>query len=305
MAEKIELQFLGTSAQIPTANQNPTSIFLKFKEENILVDCAEGTQRQLRKVGLNPCKITRILITHWHGDHVLGLPGLLQTLAASDYNKKMVIYGPKGIKKKINDLLSLFKFERNYSLDIQEIIFSKNNSKNIFENEEISIESFPLEHGIPALGYSLVRKGKLRLDKDKIKKAGLEGPILGKLQQGKDVQVEGRKFKAKDMTYLEEANKISIILDTSFRKRFFKYVDKSDLLIAESNFSKDLQDKAKEYNHMTSEQAAEIAKGSNSKKLILTHVSQRYARNKKSILKEAKDIFSNTVLARDFDSFSI
>lgn len=305
MAEKIELKFLGTSSRIPTANQNPTSILLKHKEENILIDCAEGTQRQFRKASLNPCKITRILITHWHGDHVLGLPGLLQTLAASDYNKRMVIYGPKGIKQKINDLLSLFKFERNYSLEIQEIRSNNNNPKKIFENEDIFIEAFPLEHGIPSLGYSLIRKGKLRLNKDKIKEIGIQGPILGKLQKGEDVLFEGKKIKVKDMTYNEKSSKISILLDTAFRKRFFKYANNSDLLILESTFSKDSQDKAKEYNHMTSEQAAEIAKASDSKKLVLTHISQRYARDKKIILSEAKNIFSKTTLAKDFDSFFV
>ncbi|HDZ60764.1 MAG TPA: MBL fold metallo-hydrolase, partial [Candidatus Pacearchaeota archaeon] len=95
----IKVTFLGTAASIPTVNRNHTSIHLNYQGENILIDCGEGTQRQFRKAGLNPCKITRILITHWHGDHVLGVPGLLQTLALTGYRKTLHIYGPKGTKQ--------------------------------------------------------------------------------------------------------------------------------------------------------------------------------------------------------------
>ena len=103
----IKLTFLGTSDSIPTEERNHTSILLTYEGENILIDCGEGTQRQIRKAKLNPCKITRILITHWHGDHVLGIPGLLQTLSMSGYNKTLYIYGPEGTKKFMKELLKI------------------------------------------------------------------------------------------------------------------------------------------------------------------------------------------------------
>ena len=108
MASSIKLTFLGTADQIPSADRNHTAILLTYEGENMLVDCGEGTQRQFRKAGLNPCKITKILITHWHGDHVLGLPGLLSTLSLSGYNKKLYIYGPKGTKEYVREMLRVF-----------------------------------------------------------------------------------------------------------------------------------------------------------------------------------------------------
>ena len=108
MTKKIELTFLGTSDAVPTKQRSHTSILLNYAGENILVDCGEGTQRQFRFAELNPCKITRILITHWHGDHVLGIPGILQTLALSGYNKTLYIYGPKGTKEFMQNLLKTF-----------------------------------------------------------------------------------------------------------------------------------------------------------------------------------------------------
>ena len=98
MTEKVEIVFLGTGSAVPTIRRNHPSIFLRYKDESILFDCGEGTQRQIRKAKLNPCKLTRLFITHWHGDHVLGIPGLLQTLALNNYNRELEIYGPKGTK---------------------------------------------------------------------------------------------------------------------------------------------------------------------------------------------------------------
>ena len=105
---KIPITFLGTSQAIPTAKRNHTSILLSYNSENILIDCGEGTQRQFRKAKINPCKLTKLLITHWHGDHILGIPGLLQTLALNNYNRTLEIYGPKGTKKFMNLMQQIF-----------------------------------------------------------------------------------------------------------------------------------------------------------------------------------------------------
>ena len=104
----MKLTFLGTSGAVPSARRNHPSMLLSYKKENILIDCGEGTQRQFRKAGISPLKTTRLLITHWHGDHVLGIPGLMQTLSLNDYRKTLFIYGPKGIKKNMNNLIKAF-----------------------------------------------------------------------------------------------------------------------------------------------------------------------------------------------------
>jgi ribonuclease Z len=125
----IKLTFLGTSDAIPTAKRNHPSILLTYEGENILVDCGEGTQRQFRKAGLNPLRVTRLLITHWHGDHVLGIPGLLETLSSSGYNRTLFVYGPLGTKKFMDELMRAFVFVKNFNLEVKEIQKPENSWK--------------------------------------------------------------------------------------------------------------------------------------------------------------------------------
>ena len=173
MTQKINLTILGTSTGIPTARRNHSSILLEYQGENILIDCGEGTQRQLRKAGLNPCKITKILITHTHGDHILGLPGLLQTLNLSECKNKIVIYCPRHAKHKIEAIIDLLVIGKNTPLEIKEV------SGKFFENKEFYLEAIELSHGVPTNGYAFVKKDKTRLDRKKIKKLGI-CPTCGK-----------------------------------------------------------------------------------------------------------------------------
>ncbi len=296
----IKITFLGTSDQIPSAQKNHTSVHLNYKGENILIDCGEGTQRQFRKAKLNPCKIDKILITHWHGDHVFGLPGFLSTLALSGYNKKLVIYGPKRTKIFVRELLKVFNFERKYEIEVKEI------SGKFFEADEFFLEAKSMEHGIPCNAYCFVKKDKIRIDKEKLKKTKLpSGPLIQKLKQGKNISYNGKKYLPKDLTYLEKGKKISFVFDTRLNKKIVPFVKDSDLLICESSYGSELEEQAKKHLHLTSVQAAEIAKKSKSKKLILTHISQRYDKNLKKILQESKKVFKNSVLAKDLDCFEV
>jgi len=157
----IKIIFLGTSDAIPSIERNHTSILLEYKEENILIDCGEGTQRQIRKARLNPNKITRILITHWHGDHVLGLAGLLQTLGFSGYNKTLYIYGPKGTKEFVKNVLKTFLFQGKIDIKVEEI------EGKFLETDEFYIEAEKMSHGIPCNAYAFIKKGNLRINKKK------------------------------------------------------------------------------------------------------------------------------------------
>jgi ribonuclease Z len=300
MTTQIKLTFLGTADQIPSAKRNHTAILLTRNEENILIDCGEGTQRQFRKAKLNPCKVTRILLTHRHGDHVFGLPGLISTFEHSGYNKTLYIYGPKGIKKYLRDFLATDYVKRSFKIVIKEV------SGKFFETEEFYLEAEPMKHGIPCNAYSFVKKGKIRIDKTKLKKLKIaSGPHLKNLKKGKDIKYKGKKYLSKNLTFEEDSKKISIVLDTLFHNKIVPFVKNSDLLICESEFSEELKDKAKEHLHLTSKQAGEIAKKSKSKKLILTHISQRYEKNPKKILNEAKKVFKNSHLVNDLDEVEI
>ena len=292
----LKITFLGTSDAVPTATRNHTAILLENEGENILIDCGEGTQRQFKKAKINPCKLTRLLITHWHGDHVFGIPGLLQTLALNEYNKKLKIYGPKGTESFMKKILNLFVFRGKQGLDIKEIKGKFIDEKNFY------IEAREMTHGTPCNAYVFIKKGLTRIDKKKLEKTGLpQIPLLQKLKEGKNISYKGKKYLVKDLTFKEEDKKIAFVFDTSMNKNIIPFVKDSDILICESTFASEMQEKANEYKHLTSHQAAEIAKKAKVKKLILTHISQRYEKDKKMILDEARKIFKNSFLAEDLE----
>lgn len=300
MASKIKVTFLGTSAQIPSAKRNHTAILITYKDENILIDCGEGTQMQLRKAQLNPCKLTTILITHIHGDHTFGLPGLLSTLNFSGYNKYLRIYCPKGAKKIIEEFIDIEHLKNGFKIKIEEV------SGKFYENEDFYLESESMQHGIPTNAYNFVIKSKSRIDKLKLKKYKIpEGPLLKNLKQGKDIFYEGKKYKAKELVYLEEGKKISFVLDTVLNNKIARFVKGADLLICDASFSSENSKEAKEHMHLTARQDGQIAKSAKVKKLVLTHISQRYDNKLKELLDDAKKEFKNVVIAEDFSTFEI
>jgi len=297
--ENMKVTFLGTGSTMPTEKRNHTGILVSFANENILVDPGEGTQRQFLLAKIPLPKITKILITHWHGDHILGLPGILQTLAMLDYQKTLQIYGPRGsfrFMKAIEDLMIKIKI----NIEVKEV------TNEILDFKTFQIETKSMDHDSPCNAYSISIKDKIRLDKKKLKKMKIpNSPLLGQLTKGKDIILDGKTIKAKSLIYKEEGKKITIVMDTALNDNAIGLASDSDILISESTFSKEEQEKAKEYKHLTSLDAATIAKKSKSQKLILTHLSQRYEFNPTIIEKEAKKIFKNVKLAKDFDVFEI
>ncbi|MCD4759940.1 ribonuclease Z [archaeon] len=296
----MKLTFLGTSSMIPTKDRNTTAILLNHKSENILIDCGEGTQRQLKKANISPTKITKILITHWHGDHILGLPGLLETLAKLNYNKTLEIYGPTGTKKFIKELYKIFisQFSK-IKLKVEDI--TKNGK--FFEDKILTISAQKLDHTTTCYGYAIQEKDRRRINLKYTKKFGLtKHPLLGKLQQGKTITYKGKKLTPQKATKLIKGEKITFIIDTKKPKNITKFAENSEILVSESTYSTKNKDLAKSRKHMTSKDAAEIAKAAKVKKLILTHFSQRY-QNTKELEKEAKKVFKNTVTANDFSTF--
>jgi len=291
----MEVTFLGTGSMVPTVERNATGIFVRHKNEGFLIDCGEGTQKQFRHANISPAKVTKILITHWHGDHVFGLPGLLTTLAKFAPGKKLELYGPAGSKRYLGILLSSY------------VPFNENNIKvievkddgTIFENDDFMIKAFNLEHTSKCLGYSIIEKDKRNIDMEYLKKFGLkQHPVLKSLQEGKDITWNTKKILARNATVIKKGKTISIVLDTRQCKNILKNVKNSDLLICEATLGEEFREKASKYMHLTAIQAAKIAKEACVKKLALTHFSQRY-KETSSLLKEAKTIFKNTIAAED------
>lgn len=294
----IEITFLGTSSMVPTKERNVQSIYLEYKGEGILIDCGEGTQRQMNIAGINRLKVKKILVSHWHGDHVSGLIGLIQTVGNVAEPGILTVYGPTGTKKHMEHLLQSCIFDLRIKLEVQEIKITK---KTVFyENEDYYLEAAPLDHGVPCLGYAFVEKDKRNINMDKASRLGLKpGPMLGKLQKGQTIKHNEKTIKPDDVSTIKKGKKIAFIMDTTYCKECTNLAENSDILVSEATYESSKHEKAEEYKHMTTEQVAMIANQANAKKLILTHFSQRY-KTLHELEDEAKKIFPNTTMAYDF-----
>lgn len=294
----IQLVFLGTSNAVPTAERNHPAIWLEWGSEKILIDCGEGTQRQIKKASLNPCKLTKILLTHLHGDHVLGLPGLLETLEMSEYARQLNIYGPKGTARHVMLLQQIYG-QFNINIKVHELPTQ-------IESDDWEICSAPMDHGIPTWAFKFILKEKRRLDKAKIKKLKLpNSPILGELQKGNDIILNGKKIKAKDITYVQPSTSVAFIMDTKMNEKAIELARNTDLLVCEATYSEREKDYAENYKHLTASQAATIAKKAKAKRLVLTHIAQRYEHDLKTIESEAKKVFKNTKAVKDLERTEI
>lgn len=293
----MRLVLLGTASTFPTKNRNHTSVLLRYGSEAILFDCGEGTQRQLRIAGESPMKITKIFITHWHGDHVLGLPGLLESMAMNNRKDLLEIFGPGGTKESIKHLFHALHIKPNFKLSVHEVDTRK--SPVAVNTKAYEVTAQFLKHKVPCLGYSFKEKDGYRINKDWVKKEKVQGlPALSKLQEGKDVTIKGKKVKAKDVTYIKPGKKLTILFDTDMIPALAKFAKNSDLLVCEGTFSNKIKEKAREWGHLTVKDAAKVAKQAKVKKLVITHFSQRY-KDTKELKKEATSVFKNSILGKD------
>jgi ribonuclease Z len=284
---------------VPTKERNVQGIYVEYKGEGILIDCGEGTQRQMNIAGINRNKIRKILLTHWHGDHVSGLIGLLQTISNNENPQKVTLYGPRETRERIAHLLRSVGFEHErLEIDVKEI--NPQGIEIIYQNEDYIIECAYLDHKMPCLGYSLVEKDKRKINMAKAKKLGLrEGPLIGKLQAGHSVSFKGHTIQPDEVSHIQKGKKLTIILDTLPCQNAYELAKEADILIAESAYTSELEEKGLEYKHLTTRDAGLIATTANVKKLIITHFSQRYKTNKE-LEEEIKTFFQNSQAAYDF-----
>ncbi|HLD00659.1 MAG TPA: ribonuclease Z [Candidatus Nanoarchaeia archaeon] len=290
----IKITFLGTGCMQPTKSRNHSGILLRYKSESILLDCGEGIQRQMRIAGIKPARITKVFLSHWHGDHVFGLAGLISTMGADGFSGTLQIYGPPGSKKYMDNLLKSFSVKNLIPIEVREV-----KTGDFFENEDFILRAELLKHSATCIGFSLIEKDRRRIELTKAKKLGLKGPILGKIQRGEEVTVSGKKIKPSEVTYIVKGKKISYIADTVKCKGADNLAQEADLLISEGTHIEDIKSKTRKYMHLTVKEAAEIASRNKVKRLIITHISQRY-KNSEEVLKEAKAGFKNSKVAEDF-----
>ncbi len=292
----MELIFLGTSSALPTTNRNHSSIALKAFGEIMLFDCGEGTQRQMAQIKLSPMKVNNIFITHLHGDHFLGLPGMIQSMAFRGRKDPLHIYGPEGMEKTVNNIINLGYYSLSFQIyphELEEGLVS--------ETEEYLIKCSPTHHSIPNLAYSVEEKKSPKFLREKAINLGLNpGPDFGKLQRGLSVEIDGKLIKPEDVLGSKrKGRKIVYSGDTKPCNEMIDFARQANVLIHESTFESSQESKAEETGHSTTTQAAEIAKKAEVSQLILSHISTRYL-DISSLKKEAYQIFDKVIVAEDF-----
>ena len=299
----MEVTFLGTASAVHSKERNHPSIALKAFGDVFLFDCGEGTQRQLLFTNVSPMKISKIFITHFHGDHILGLPGLLQSMSLNGRQRELTVYGPRGLDKLKDAIYSLGYSSIDYPVEFVEI-----DSGIIEETDEYVISCQSVRHNVPSLAYSIEEKKKPRFLREKAVELGVPvGPDFGRLHNGEEVEVDGRIIKPEQVLGPPRKGiKITYSGDTTPCEEMIMFAKDSTLLIHESTFIQKEAQNAMDYGHSTSQDAAYVARESNSERLMLTHISTRYGEEYAQImLKEAREVFENTELAEDYIEIEI
>jgi len=279
-----EITVLGTASAVPTIKRSLPAIAVRHEGGVYLLDCGEGTQRQMMKYGVSYMKIKAIFITHLHLDHFLGAFGLIETMGLNNRVEKLTLYGPRG---------SAAVFGRKSFLEIVEI-----DEKFSVDFGGFSASAFANTHARDSFGFVFEEKERRRFYEDKAHAAGIRGPMFTQIMQKGELLVGKKKVRLKDISYPQPGKKLVYSGDTGPCPLLVKAAKGADLLIHEATFCSDRLAEAKEAKHSTAAQAASAAKKAGVKQLLLTHISGRYADNSHLLL-EAKKTFENSVVAED------
>lgn len=296
----MECFVLGCGGMMPLPYRHLTSVLLRRDGDLFLFDGGEGTQVSLRRLNLKWKKINAIFVSHTHADHVTGLPGILMLSSQVDRNEPLYIFGPPKIAEYIETSRKVLDMYINYPIIVKEITAPCD----VYQGDGFKVRAFPLEHTKTCVGYTLEeddRPGEFNPE-EALKHKVPRGPLWGKLQHGQSVvNEEGREIKPEQVVgQARKGRKFSFVTDTLYLPTIASEVKNSDLLICEGMFSDDCADQAKEKKHMTSRQAATIAKDAGAKRMALIHYSPRY--NDKDLdvlLQQARQVYPDAVLSRD------
>ena len=290
----IRIVILGSGGAVPAPDRNLTSIAMRYEGDVYLFDCAEGTQRQMMKYGISYAKVKAIFLSHLHGDHIFGVPGLVNTLKMIERKEKLIIFGPSGTKKRVEELMG-------GQIDLIEAIEIDNDWKYEFEGEgrQCSFSAFKIDHGLKnAFGYVFKEEEAARFDKEKCAELGIKGRMFKTLQEKGEVDVKGKKITLAEVTYPKAGKKIVYSGDTVYCNETIEQAVGADVLFHESTFIEKDRIEADETRHSTALDAAKIAKKAEVKKLVLFHISNRY-KDRKDLEDEAKKEFENSSAAFD------
>jgi len=292
----IRVTLLGTAAARPTPGRNVSGLAIQHAGELLLWDCGEGTQRQMMRyaTGFNP---TCIFITHVHADHILGIPGLLRTMGLQGHRDRVEIYGPPRSRSVLEDAVNLGTHRVPFPVQIQEL-----EPGDDVERSGYAIRTFPVSHGVPAVGLALIEPDRLgRIDVARARALGVpEGPDFGRLHRGESVEVDGRTIDPAELVGpARPGRKVVYTGDTRATRPVEDAARGADLLIHDATFGDEEADRAQETGHATAREAGRLARNAEVRKLVLTHLSARYADDPMILARQAREEFPGAKVGRD------
>lgn len=291
---------LGTASQVPTRERNHNGYFIRWDEHGLLLDPGEGTQRQIIFAGVSASQITKIFITHFHGDHCLGLAGVLQRISLDRVAHSVEIYYPEYGRGFVANL-------RNSSIyhNVAEIIEKPFSAEGVIcESENLIIETCRLDHSVESWGYRFQEKDSVSMLPEKLNEFGITGKNVGLLKSNGAIEIDGEKIALEDVSVFKKGLSAAFVMDTRVCDAAYKLARDVDFLVCESTYLTSETSEAVKNGHLTAAQAAEIARKSNVGKLVLTHFSQRYTETQ-NFAREAAEIHENVVAVSDGEQIAI
>lgn len=300
-----ELTVLGCSSATPTSSRHPTAQVLNVHERFFLIDCGEAAQIQLRRFKIKIQRIDHIFISHLHGDHYLGLPGLLGTMHLLGRDKELHLYSPPGLKEIIDTNHEHSKTFLKYDLVFH--VLDRKTGTRIFEDAQLTVETIPMNHRIPCYGFLFREKEPLRnIIGEKIIEYNIPVQQIHEIKKGKDfISPEGKQISNSELTLPPSPSRsYAYCSDTLYNETFIEQIKNVNMLYHEATFTDDMADRAIATHHCTAKQAGIIAQKANVKRLIIGHYSARY-HDIDVLLNEAKQVFNNTVLAIEGETYKV
>lgn len=293
-----DLTILGCSSQQPTRRRNQSGYLLRWNEEGFLFDPGEGTQRQFIFAEIAPTCVTRIFISHFHGDHCLGLGSMLMRLNLDKVMHPIHCYYPASGKVYFDRL----RYGTIYHETIQVIEHPVSHEGIVEQDDCFTIEGYFLEHGVENLGWRITESDRRKFHKEKLASLEIKGPLVRTLEREGRIKIDGREILLSDVSWMRDGDVFAIALDTLPCKALYKIAERAKLFLCESTYLEEHRQLAREHRHLTARQAAEAAKKADAQQLILTHFSARYL-DLHGFLEEARPIFPNTHVADDLKRF--
>lgn len=293
-----EVVVLGTASQIPTRERAHNACLLRWDDEAILFDPGEGTQRQLAFADLSPVAPTRVCITHFHGDHCLGLPGIIQRFSLERMERPLRLWYPASGQAYLDRLEHASIYHDGANLEKHPVTDTREAGDVVDPGPPFELRALPLEHRVDAIGFALREPDRRHLLTDRLEALGIRGPAVGELRDRGSLEVDGRVVHVEEVSEPRRGQRFAFVMDTRLCDTAFELAERADLLVCEATFLSEDEDLARESGHLTAAQAARLASEAGARRLVITHFSARHP-DTSAYLAEAREVFPDVVAATD------